>query len=260
MFKYKKQMTKSKLNLRNVAAIAACLAVASMVFVGCKEKEDPNITVTNEQSLTQEVYADNISGTSLTSFTTTGAWTSSIAETSSNAKSVYPKAGSPSWISIDPSSGDKAGTYNVAIILEPNTTGEDRSAVITISCKGEEIKITVTQKGVKEDGKPLTNNKDLLCAHPWILKSIVVDFDDPEAEDKVENLNAMFTFKTDGTLLSSEFEFNAYTISDNQLELCEKYNDENWCDYFTISKLTDSEFVLTYISTRRTETWKFVKP
>jgi len=133
----------------------ACLAVVVM-FSGCGKKDDPTddaITVANEQSLTQQVFADNISGNSLTSFTTTGPWTSSITETTMETKASILKLGTLEWISIDPSSGDKAGTYDVSIILEPNMTREDRTAVITISCKGEEIKITVTQKGVKEDGQ-----------------------------------------------------------------------------------------------------------
>jgi hypothetical protein len=42
MFKCKKQMTKSRLNLRNVAAIAACLAVV-VLFAGCSQLSAPVI-------------------------------------------------------------------------------------------------------------------------------------------------------------------------------------------------------------------------
>lgn len=136
-------------------AIIACLAGIT-VFSGC-DKNNGAITVTDEQSLTQEVYADNVSGNAVTSFTTTGAWTSSIVETTKSKSSML-KSGTLDWISIDPASGDKAGTYNVSIILEPNTTGADRTAIITITCKGEEIKVTVTQKGTTQGGEVPTNN------------------------------------------------------------------------------------------------------
>jgi hypothetical protein len=148
-------MYKNNLNLRKVVAIAICLTVIT-VLSGCdneKEKDTPAISVANNSSLTQEVYADNSQGKSGVSFTTTGAWTSNIS-TASSEKSGQAKATKSSldWVSVSPDSGKEAGNYTVAITLKTNTTGADRTAIITISCNGTNITITVTQKGVKEDG------------------------------------------------------------------------------------------------------------
>jgi hypothetical protein len=91
-------------------------------------------------------------------FTTTGAWTSLITEKTSSVKATgpHPKPletdASIVWISISPDHGDEAGDYTVAVTLTPNLTGADRAAVITITCKGTEIAVTVTQKAENEDG------------------------------------------------------------------------------------------------------------
>ncbi|MDR2424523.1 MAG: BACON domain-containing protein, partial [Prevotellaceae bacterium] len=99
--------------------------------------------------LTQTVYADKTTGKSSVNITTTGAWTSSIAEAPAT------RAAAPTWISISPSSGNAAGAYAIAVTLEPNYSGDDRSAVITISCEGQQIVINLTQTSKKEDGTTL---------------------------------------------------------------------------------------------------------
>ncbi|MDR0955274.1 MAG: hypothetical protein LBM20_07860 [Rikenellaceae bacterium] len=93
----------------------------------------------------QTVYADEEKGSSTVLFTTAGAWTSSISE----------EAGD--WVSISPSSGDGAGDYTIAITLEPNFTGIDRSATILITSDDGSIPITVTQKAVIETGEKPVN-------------------------------------------------------------------------------------------------------
>ena len=107
-----------------------------------------NISVTNG-STNQSVYADEIESKEGLTFTTTGPWTSAIAE-SVPAKATY--AASPEWISIDPDHGDVAGSYTIGITLDPNLSGEKRAATITITSGGKSITITVTQNAVKSDG------------------------------------------------------------------------------------------------------------
>ena len=235
-----------RLNLRNVATIIACLAVSTS-FWGCKEKkDDPAITVANEQLLKQEVFADNLSGKTLTSFTTTGPWTSSIAETTPKAKS-----GKPDWISIDPASGDKAGTYNVSIILEPNTTGSDRTAVITILCKGEEIKITITQKGIKEN----EGNNDLVGTWEFVEKYYLVKSKGTIIEQGTETANDIGTylivFKADGTFVEGT-ETRRWELNNNTLRFfCDNACNEGNCseidcggpEIFTIVTVTSSTLV-----------------
>jgi len=173
-------------NLRNVAKIGvACLAAMTM-FQGCKTDEPTpkNITITDGQT-NQTVYANENSGSSGVSFTTTGAWASSI--TTGTAKApAQPEISrapgdSPDWISINPDHGDDAGTYTITITLLPNETGANRTATIIISCNGTEVTITVTQKGENQPGtgtlteltSPITVNttlKDLGLPVDYVYK------------------------------------------------------------------------------------------
>ena len=124
--------------------IKSAIIIASAVFVlsSCEDTKEPqsDIIVENE-------FADETSGISGVTFVTSGAWTSSITE--GTTKST--KAETPSWVRITPDLGDAAGTYTIIISIEPNTTGKDRAATITISCNGMDITITVSQKGVPDD-------------------------------------------------------------------------------------------------------------
>ena len=120
-----------------------------LVLTSCEGKEPKDIMVENEAALTQTSFADETSGKSGVTFVTSGAWTSTITE--GPTKST--KTETTSWVSISPGRGDAAGTYTIIISLEPNTTGEDRKATITISCNGMDITIAVTQKGVSVNDK-----------------------------------------------------------------------------------------------------------
>ncbi len=140
--------------------LSILMAMIAVVVTGCgdDEKENqPAIKPQSQEALTQTVYADQTDGKSGVTFVTTGPWTSTIKE--GTLKSV--KAGTDPWVSIDPASGDKAGTYTITIKLEPNATGEDRSANIIITCDGTDITITVTQKGIKEDGTKYERPKQM---------------------------------------------------------------------------------------------------
>jgi len=163
-------MYKNKFNLRNVIAIAICLAVTTM-FSGCdKENDPPAISVADNKTLTQEVFADNEQGKSGVSFTTTGVWTSSISEVSPSVQSAQMIASTNSldWVSISPKSGG-AGTHTIFITLETNTTGADRTAIITVFCNGDEISITVTQKGKTEGGEVPNENGGSLVIDAKVL-------------------------------------------------------------------------------------------
>ena len=117
--------------------IFALLFTASTLFIGCNTDEPNSITVADSNTLTQTVYADQNKGENTVRFTTTAAWTSSIIESRSTA----------TWLSITPSSGN-AGTHNITLNLQPNTTGANRSAIITITSNGATIEIRITQQGI----------------------------------------------------------------------------------------------------------------
>jgi hypothetical protein len=145
--------------MKKINLLSLILLLTAAMFTGCEKNdpdENPAISVQDKGALTHNVFADETNGQSGVTFTTTGAWTSSISGTEANLKSSQLRAGSPAWISISPDHGDKAGNYTISISLEPNFTGNDRTAVITISCNGTDITVTVTQKSTKEDGtKPV---------------------------------------------------------------------------------------------------------
>lgn len=128
------------------------MLLAAVSLVACDKGGDDtpvkSITVGNQQQLTQTVFADENAGKSSVAFTTTGAWISEISE-SPAAKSTRAAA---DWVSISPSSGEKAGDYTIGISVQTNYTGEKRSATISLKCSGEMVNIVVTQEAVTESG------------------------------------------------------------------------------------------------------------
>ncbi|MDR2037598.1 MAG: Ig-like domain-containing protein [Bacteroidales bacterium] len=124
------------------------MLIAACILAGCSDKDDDkddskDIVVSDENQLTQTVYADQTSGNNSVTFTTTGTWTSSVTQTGS---------GTPDWISITPDYGD-VGNHTISIILDPNDTGTKRTATITITCNGQTVKITVSQSGKTQTGE-----------------------------------------------------------------------------------------------------------
>lgn len=137
--------------------ILLTLFLAAVVLLAACDKENsedsPAITVPNQEYLTQSVYADDTIGKNDVTFTTAGAWTSEITK-SSGTKSEQSEA--VDWVSITPSSGDKAGEYTIKISLQTNYTGEKRSAIISLKCGGELVGVAVTQEAVTAKGdKPV---------------------------------------------------------------------------------------------------------
>ena len=122
--------------------------IAAALFASCSDDKDYSgdfgqIKVPDTRQLEQTVSADDTQSARGVTFTTEGAWTSTIAET---------RAEAPSWISISPDHGDAAGSYTLKITLQPNTSEEARTAKIIITCGTSKIEITVTQEGTGESG------------------------------------------------------------------------------------------------------------
>ena len=123
--------------------------IAAALLASCSDKGDDysgdfgQIKVPDTRQLEQTVTADDTQAAQGVTFTTEGAWTSSIAET---------RAGAPAWITISPDHGDAAGSYTLKITLQPNDSEESRTAKIVISCGTSKIEIVVTQEGTGESG------------------------------------------------------------------------------------------------------------
>lgn len=108
----------------------------------------------------QTVWADDTEGADSIIIKTADAWMSFIRDPNLSSSIT------PDWISIDPAEGQEAGRYTIHITLEKNTTGEERTAVITLSCNESLKTISVTQKGTNKDGSTtvLPNFKESMLA------------------------------------------------------------------------------------------------
>ena len=120
-----------------------------LLFVTACSDDDNNtrqIEVADESELEQTLSGDQ--QTSTLSFVAASDWTSTVSETTPPTTK-----NADSWLKLDPDHGG-AGSYTINIILEPNETGEARSAVITISCGGTQITVSVTQEATSGSVTP----------------------------------------------------------------------------------------------------------
>ena len=121
------------------------LVITSLIFLcniccACDaKKEKAGIEVINTVALNQELFAEQTKAEGV-NFVSSGAWSSTM------------KRGTNSWISFTPEKGNEAGQYIISFSLTPNTTGNERVAVIAIHCGGDEHDITITQKSVDSNG------------------------------------------------------------------------------------------------------------
>ncbi|MDR2040156.1 MAG: Ig-like domain-containing protein [Bacteroidales bacterium] len=126
--------------------------LVTCLLVGCSDDDKKDIIVQDERQLTQKAYADQTSGSSDVTFTTTGAWGWFV--TQANVED-------PNWVSITPDRGwADAGTHTISIVLDKNYTGVKRTALLTITCNDHSIIITIDQDAVTQTGeipKPITD-------------------------------------------------------------------------------------------------------
>lgn len=115
--------------------IALCVAFVS----SCTESEDSgNISISGSKS----IFSSREGGDFKVSFTAIDAWYASVTRVT--------KSDTLDWISISPDSG-MAGECTVDVSVSPNNDSESRKAGIVISCAGETVTVTVTQKGSSDD-------------------------------------------------------------------------------------------------------------
>lgn len=131
--------------------------MAAALLASCSDKDNDysgdfgQIKVPDTRQLEQTVTADDTQTARGVTFTTEGAWTSTIAEKT--------RAEAPSWIGISPNHGDAAGSYTLKITLQPNDSEESRTAKIIINCGTSKIEITVTQEGSDNPVEPMPANR-----------------------------------------------------------------------------------------------------
>lgn len=203
---------------------------AAVLVAACVDDENPGgepgkIEVPDRQELTQTLAADAATGR--VTFTTDGAWHSTIAETRTEA---------PNWIAISPDHGDKAGTYDVKIELTPNDTDAARTATVTIVCGASKITVTVTQEAAeKEDPAPGPQP----AASNRIVRIDWYNLDDP-AKPELEFVD-LFTYDAQGRLTRCEERPTADAEPDHWHTLA--YGDGTVeHGYFTVVKMNDKTY------------------
>ena len=131
--------------------------MAAALLASCSDSDEDysgdfgQIKVPDTRQLEQTVTADDTQAARGVTFTTEGAWTSTIAEKT--------RAEAPDWIGISPNHGDAAGSYTLKITLESNTSEASRSATIVITCGTSKIEINVTQEGSDDPIEPMPANR-----------------------------------------------------------------------------------------------------
>ena len=146
------------------------LLIPAFMIAGCGKdngNDDKQIQLPNQSEGTQTGYADDeTTGSSVYfpgdfTFVAQAAWTATVTENpSASASAVALSEGSGksalsvSWLrlllnGVETYSGN-AGTIKLA--MEPNYTGKNRSATITIVSGTEQISISVTQNGKDQQG------------------------------------------------------------------------------------------------------------
>ena len=149
--------------MKKITYLLALLFTASIIFIGCDDPFDPGddpiipeppteYIVVEEGVLNQTVYADTETSESTVRITTAAPWHSWITELRSTTTTETETVRSAiDWLYISPERGE-VGTYTIALHLTLNTTGENRTAVISIASGNAQIDIHITQKAEREDG------------------------------------------------------------------------------------------------------------
>jgi hypothetical protein len=188
-------------------SLTMSLLATTALFTSCKDNDDTNrdIVVKDQSTLNQTVYADEEEGASGVQFTTLAPWTSSIREVPVTASATAVTRNSGNWLSINPESGN-AGTHTIAITLEPNFTGNDRSAVIAIASGGTTIDIRITQQGVTEEGE---------VPEPAVFEIVAENIDLGDWDGEIATVKAIVWGEWDeGTFIVAEAPFlnNGFTL------------------------------------------------
>ena len=163
------------------------LAAAAAAFCACSDDNGgdggKDIRLAPGTPKDYTIFADETSGTPSEgiSFTTTGPWRATVAETRAEVS-----GGSPSWVTVSPDHGDAAGDYTITIGLGVNATGKDRRATVTIECGSTKITITVEQKGTTEEGEvPDEGDEPVVPAGVQLVSEVYCYFNDsPGVEDR----------------------------------------------------------------------------
>lgn len=232
--------------------------MAAALLASCSDNKDYSgdfgqIKVPDTRQLEQTAGSDDTQAAKGVTFTTEGAWTSTITAT---------RAEAPYWIAISPDHGDAAGTYTLRITLQPNTTAENREARITITCGTSKIEIVITQKGSDTPEDPDEPSVDPTPQSKWHLTRI-----DNETVDIYGNRDMIpFRFEYDKNMRLTkitlgETEISGYTLSypDAQTIKIENLPVTNYREFYTVTlddKGRAAEVAIKYNEMTTRELWQ----
>lgn len=164
-----------------------------------------NITMAEGTQLNQTVSAESVRGESPLEFTTDGAWTAVVLQMPDDAEPSFGTSGEEGfWISVSPDHGDAAGAYTMDITLQPNDTGADRKAVITIKCGNAKVEAYVTQQkgqsGVVPSSRLLKNVTEFYEDSGYECKtSLDIEYDSDNRVSRLSTFSAnMVTGEEEG--------------------------------------------------------------
>lgn len=141
--------------MKNILQYTMMLLLTLCLLPACSEDDnhDVPIRLTNGTQKEQTFYADDGWIMNCINFTADGPWEASIQPGNSSASNQE------NWIYLSSTSGE-AGDFSLHLLLQPNETGNIRTARILLRCEMSQVRITVTQQATNSDGShpaPPTN-------------------------------------------------------------------------------------------------------
>ena len=131
------------------------------LMTACTEDEDlKKIQLTDGSKTEMTVYSNQSSGDIF--FKAQAAWSCHLSDTPSRSMNDL------EWITLHTTSG-QAGEATIHFTLDPNTTGQSRTAYIVILCEDTQIVIKITQS-TEED--PDGDEPDSLDPRSWIFNAM----------------------------------------------------------------------------------------
>lgn len=117
-----------------------------LFLASCSDDDGGKSTIIiSDNQKNQTAFADDVEKG--ITFTATEAWRTNVDYTQTKAD-----ASTEQWVTLDPPSGD-AGEVTIKVALKTNTTGKDRTATVHIISGSTTITVTISQKGLTEEGK-----------------------------------------------------------------------------------------------------------
>ncbi len=207
-----------------------CLFTAACLFSCSNDDEDVFIQLTGNTETSQVIYADETSKPDGIKFTATAPWTATVIDATSTRSSEV------DWLSLNMYSGG-AGEHTLTMTLLPNQTGEDRKAVIEITCSSTTIRIQVEQKGTTADGEDMPSEGGGTVSKQYV-DNIVQRWE--EENGNWEQSIVKFTYNLDGTVSS----ILCYSDTNNNgiIDDNERNNNLEWKTEFTYDKANNKVF------------------